>query len=40
MTIQETLSKYEIHSIYHFTDKSNLKSIEEHSIQSLKNIFD
>lgn len=38
MSIRETLSRYGIDSIYHFTDKSNLKSIEKYGIQSLYNI--
>jgi len=39
MTIKETLEKYEINSIYHFTDKANLKTIEKFGLQSLKNIL-
>lgn len=39
MGIKETLENYGITSIYHFTDKSNLKMIEKFGIQSLKNIF-
>jgi len=38
MNIRETLSSFGITSIYHFTDKSNLKSIEKYGIQSLFNI--
>jgi len=38
MSIKETLSNYGINSIYHFTDKANLDSIEEYGIQSLFNI--
>ncbi|WP_162984593.1 DarT ssDNA thymidine ADP-ribosyltransferase family protein [Poseidonibacter antarcticus] len=39
MSIRETLSNYGINSIYHFTDESNLRSIEEYGIQSLSNII-
>ncbi len=39
MSIKSTLSKYSITSVFHFTDKSNLKSIEKYGLQSLKNIF-
>jgi len=38
MSIRETLSNFGINSIYHFTDKANLKSIEKYGIQSLFNI--
>jgi len=38
MSIRETLSSFGIESIYHFTDKANLKSIEKYGIQSLSNI--
>jgi len=38
MSIRETLSSYRIESIYHFTDKANLYSIEKYGIQSLFNI--
>lgn len=38
MSIRETLSSYGIESIYHFTDKANLNSIEKYGIQSLFNI--
>ena len=38
MSIVSSLSKYGITSVYHFTDESNLKSIEKYGIQSLKNI--
>ncbi len=38
MGIRETLEYYGITSIYHFTDKANLKMIEKFDIQSLKNI--
>jgi len=38
MSIRETLSSYGIESIYHFTDRANLKSIEQNGIQSLLNI--
>jgi len=36
MNIQETLKHYGITSIWHFTDVSNLKSIEEHGLLSLE----
>lgn len=39
MSIKETLENYGITSIYHFTDKANLETIEEYGLQSLKNIF-
>jgi len=39
MSIKETLENYGITSIYHFTDKANLRLIEKYGIQSLKNIF-
>jgi len=39
MSINETLNMHGITSIWHFTDKSNLKSIEEYGIQSLYNII-
>jgi len=39
MSIRETLSNYGINSIYHFTDESNLKSIEKYGIRSLSNII-
>ena len=38
MDLKELISYYNITSIYHFTDKSNLPSIEKYGIQSLKNI--
>ena len=39
MTIKQTLESYGINSIYHFTDKANLKTIEQFGLQSLKNIL-
>lgn len=39
MSIQKTLEKYGITSVYHFTDEANLKTIEEYGLQSLRNIF-
>jgi hypothetical protein len=39
MSIKETLENYGITSIYHFTDKSNIKTIEQYGLQSLKNIL-
>ena len=39
MSFKDMLSKYGITSLYHFTDKSNLESIEKYGIESLKNIF-
>lgn len=39
MSIKETLENYGITSIYHFTDKANLETIEEYGLQSLKNIL-
>jgi hypothetical protein len=40
MNIEQTLKYYYgITSLYHFTDRSNLKTIEAFGIQSLKNIF-
>lgn len=39
MTIKETLESYGITSIYHFTDKENLQTIEKYGLQSLKNII-
>ena len=38
MSIQETLEQYGITSLYHFTDRSNLKSIKKYGLQSLENI--
>ncbi len=38
MNIKKTLENYGITSIYHFTDKANLHTIEKHGLQSLKNI--
>lgn len=34
--MQDLLKKYNINYFYHFTDKSNLESIEEHGLLSLK----
>lgn len=39
MSIVETLNKHDIKSIWHFTDKSNLKSIEKYGIRSLYEII-
>ncbi len=39
MSIIKTLKQHDIHSVWHFTDKSNLKSIEKYGIQSLYNII-
>ena len=39
MSIVETLKKHDIHSVWHFTDKNNLKSIEKYGIQSLYSII-
>lgn len=39
MSIKETLIKYGIESVYHFTDEANLQTIEKYGIQSLKNIL-
>lgn len=39
MTIKQTLESYGITSIYHFTDKANLKTIEQFGLQSLRNIL-
>jgi hypothetical protein len=38
MNIKKTLENYGITSIYHFTDKANLQTIEKYGLQSLKNI--
>lgn len=38
MNIKNKLAEYGITSVYHFTDKSNLKSIQENGLQSLFNI--
>lgn len=35
MTLQETLAFYNINTIWHFTDRSNLPSIKEHGLLSL-----
>lgn len=39
MSIIETLKEYDITSIWHFTDKSNLSSIEKYGIHSLRSII-
>lgn len=39
MSIKSELEKFGITSIYHFTDKANLPTIERYGIQSLKNIL-
>lgn len=39
MTIKQTLENFGITSIYHFTDKANLETIEKYGIQSLRNIL-
>lgn len=39
MGIKMDLERYGISSIYHFTDKANLKTIERFGLQSLKNIL-
>ena len=39
MGIRETLESYGITSVYHFTDKANLRTIEQYGLQSLKNIL-
>lgn len=39
MSIKETLEYYGITSVYHFTDKANIETIEQYGLQSLKNIF-
>lgn len=39
MTIQDTLESYGITSVYHFTDKANLQTIEKFGLQSLSNIL-
>jgi len=35
MNLKETLEEFGITSIWHFTDRSNLESIEEHGLLSL-----
>ncbi|MEA3522112.1 MAG: hypothetical protein U9R50_03990 [Campylobacterota bacterium] len=35
MSIQEILNDHGIHSIWHFTDRSNLSSIEQNGLLSL-----
>ncbi len=39
MNIKKTLENYGITSLYHFTDKENLTSIEKYGLQSLSNII-
>lgn len=39
MDVKAALSQYGIKSVYHFTDKANLPTIQRYGIQSLKNIF-
>lgn len=39
MDVKAALSQYGIKSVYHFTDKANLPTIQKYGIQSLKNIF-
>ena len=39
MSVVETFKKYEIDSIWHFTDLSNLKSIEKYGLLSLREII-
>ena len=39
MSIIETLQKHDIKSVWHFTDKSNLKSIEKYGILALTEII-
>jgi hypothetical protein len=39
MSIRRALENYGITSVYHFTDAANLKTIEKHGLQSLKNIL-
>jgi hypothetical protein len=39
MDIQATLKHYRIKSIWHFTDISNIQSIEKHGILSLRNLI-
>jgi hypothetical protein len=38
MGIIETLEQFGITSVYHFTDRSNLQTIERYGLQSLRNI--
>jgi hypothetical protein len=40
MKPKEIFERYDIDSVWHFTDKSNLKSIEEYGILSLRKIVD
>ena len=40
MNIQNILKEYGITSIWHFTDMSNLKSIEKYGVLSLRNIIE
>lgn len=39
MNIEETLNYYEIKSIWHFTDRSNLESISRDGVLSLRNLI-
>lgn len=39
MTIKQILESYGITSVYHFTDKANLQTIEKFGLQSLRNIL-
>ena len=39
MNVEAALREYGIRSVYHFTDKANLPTIEKYGIQSLKNVF-
>ncbi len=39
MNIENILRQYGITSLYHFTDRSNLTTIEAYGLQSLDNIF-
>ena len=38
MTLEETLARFDIKSVWHFTDESNFKSISEYGLASLKMI--
>lgn len=40
MDIKKTLANLGITSVYHFTDRANLDTIEKYGIQSLKNIME
>jgi len=39
MNFQDFLDKYNIKSLYHFTDRSNLHTIQKYGLQSLNNIM-